>query len=172
VLEELAPARWRASFSLRPLALLENAEPPESAKISRPFARTDDTPGSGLRAGSPSGPTAPDTGTAPWGLLRSCWAQMELSSLDPNLIVELFGSQTLSGATGARHDKGLFISGQAVDETTGAPVTLLGFSETTEGPIAGPPNGTTSYTVRPGNNAMPILVPAPIFFPASCQRLD
>jgi hypothetical protein len=77
---------------------------------------------------------------------------MELSSLDPNLTVELFGSQTLGGATGAHHDKGLFISGQAVDETTGAPVTLLGLFEATEGgPVARPANATTSYTVRPSN---------------------
>jgi hypothetical protein len=82
----------------------------------------------------------------------TCWGQVELSVLDPNLTVELGG--TFGGT--ARHDKGIFISGQAVDAVTGAPVTLLGLFQATEGPAAGPANAKTSYTVRPGNNSVPV----------------
>jgi len=82
-----------------------------------------------------------------------CWGQFELSALDPNLTVELFGSQTL---TGARHDKGLVVSGQAIDAVTGAPVTLLGIIQVNEGPAPGVAASTTSYTIRPGNNSIPI----------------
>jgi hypothetical protein len=86
----------------------------------------------------------------------TCWGQVELAALDPNLTVELFGSQTLLGTPGARHDKGLVISGQAIDEIEGTPVTLLGLFQASEGSIPGPANAVTSYTVRPGNNSKPI----------------
>jgi hypothetical protein len=86
----------------------------------------------------------------------TCWGQAELSSLDPNLTVENFGSQTLNGAAGPRHDKGMFISGQAIDADTGKQVTLLGLFQGSEGPAGGSANSTTSYTIRPGNNSVPI----------------
>jgi hypothetical protein len=85
-----------------------------------------------------------------------CWGQFELESLDPNLTVENFGSQTLNGAVGPRHDKGMFVSGQAIDANTGRPVTLLGLFQGSEGPAGGAANSTTSYTIRPGNNSVPI----------------
>jgi hypothetical protein len=85
-----------------------------------------------------------------------CWGQFALKSLDPNLTVENFGSQTLNGAAGARHDKGMFISGQAIDAVTGKQRTLLGLFQGTEGPAGGNANQTTSYTIRPGNNSVPI----------------
>jgi hypothetical protein len=97
----------------------------------------------------------------------TCWGQVALSVLDPNLTVGLFGSQTLAGTSGGRHDKGFFISGQAsIDTTTGLlPVTLLGIVEASEGPAGGAGNATILYTVRPGNNSVPVLVPPPTFFP-------
>jgi hypothetical protein len=94
----------------------------------------------------------------------TCWGQVQLSTLDPNLTVGLFGSQTLNGTAGARHDKGLFVSGQAINATTGALVTLLGKYSTGEAPVAGgAANITTTYTVMPGNNSVPIRT---TFFPS------
>jgi hypothetical protein len=86
----------------------------------------------------------------------TCWGQVQLSTLDPNLTVGLFGSQTLNGTPGARHDKGLFISGQAIDTVTGNNVTLLGLYSTGEATAGGAANIATTYTVRPGNNSVPI----------------
>ena len=85
----------------------------------------------------------------------TCWGQVELSVLDDNLTVDLFGRQTLTGTPGARHDKGLFISGQAIDTVTGTDVTLLGLFQASEGPTGGPANSAASYTVQPGNNSIP-----------------
>jgi hypothetical protein len=92
----------------------------------------------------------------------TCWGQVVLSVLDGNLTVDLFGRQTLAGTPGARHDKGLFISGQAIDTVTGADVTLLGLFQVTEGPTGGAGNATLSHVVRPGNNSIPIPT---AFFP-------
>ena len=88
----------------------------------------------------------------------TCWGQVELSALDPNLTVELGG--TFGGTT--RHDKGIFISGQAIDASTGLPRTLLGLVQVAEGPVAGPANAVTSYSIRPGNNSIPVPT---IFWP-------
>lgn len=91
-----------------------------------------------------------------------CWGQVELSVLDDNLTVGLFGSQTLTGTPGARHDKGLLISGQAIDTVTGTNVTLLGVFQVSEGPTGGTANATVSHSVRPGNNSIPVPT---TFFP-------
>ena len=93
----------------------------------------------------------------------TCWGQVQLSTLDPNLTVGLFGSQTLNGTAGARHDKGLFVSGQAIDTVTGADVTLLGIFQTGEASAGGAANITSVTTVRPGNNSEPIPT---TFFPS------
>jgi hypothetical protein len=84
----------------------------------------------------------------------TCWGQVELSQgLDPNLTTEAFGS---AFGQGTRHDKGIVISGQAFDPITNKNVTLLGLVQTTEGPVAGAANATTSYTTEPYNNSKPI----------------
>jgi hypothetical protein len=92
----------------------------------------------------------------------TCWGQAVLSVIDDNLTVDLFGRQTLAGTPGARHDKGLLISGQAIDTVTGTNVTLLGVFQVSEGPTGGTANATVSHSVRPGNNSIPVPT---TFFP-------
>jgi hypothetical protein len=85
----------------------------------------------------------------------TCWGQVELSQgLDLNLTTEAFGS---AFGQGARHDKGILISGQAFDPLAyNKHVTMLGLVQTTEGPVPGAKNATTSYATQPGNNSVPI----------------
>jgi hypothetical protein len=84
----------------------------------------------------------------------TCWGQVELSvGLDPNLTVEALGS---SFGAGTRHDKGIMISGQAFDPIKGKDVTLLALVQTSEGPVAGAANMTTSYQTMPYTNSIPI----------------
>ena len=77
----------------------------------------------------------------------TCWGQIRLSNLEPNLTVASMG-----------HSKGLFVSHQAVDPS-GVGRTLLGVVQVTESNAAGGPPGTPfvkSYTVRPSNNSVPV----------------
>lgn len=74
-----------------------------------------------------------------------CYAQYQLTAIDPNLDVENQGTR-----------KGIVVSGQAIDADTGANRTLLAFFQDTEGPAAGVVNQTRSYTIRPSNNSVPI----------------
>jgi hypothetical protein len=82
----------------------------------------------------------------------TCWGQVELSQgLDSFLTTE--GMGTYGGST--RHDKGLVISGQAVDGTNSTtPRTLLGIIETTEGSAPGAWAMTTSYLTGFSNNSI------------------
>jgi hypothetical protein len=82
----------------------------------------------------------------------TCWGQVELSQgLDSFLTTE--GMGTYGGST--RHDKGLVISGQAVDGTNSTtPRTLLGIIETTEGSAPGAWAATTSYLTGFSNNSI------------------
>jgi hypothetical protein len=84
----------------------------------------------------------------------TCWGQVELSQgLDGFLTTEGIG--TYGGTT--RHDKGLVISGQAVDgidSTTHR--TLLGIIVTTEGSSPGAWAATTAYLTGFSNNSIPV----------------
>lgn len=75
----------------------------------------------------------------------TCWGQVQLSAIDPNLTFENMGGS-----------KGLVVSHQAIDSGTGNQRTMLGLFQATEGPASGPAAATESYTVRPSNNSVPI----------------
>jgi hypothetical protein len=84
----------------------------------------------------------------------TCWGQVELSQgLDGFLTTEGIG--TYGGS--ARHDKGLLVSGQAVDGINSTTKkTLLGIIETTEGSAPGAWAATTSYLTSFSNNSIPV----------------
>jgi hypothetical protein len=78
-----------------------------------------------------------------------CWAQYQLTAIDPSLTV---------GSQGTR--KGVVVSGQAVQFNQQTSqydnVTLLAVIQTTEGALSGVANQIRSYVVRPASNSVPI----------------
>jgi len=78
-------------------------------------------------------------------LIFSCWTQIPLTTLDPNL-----------NALTQQTPYGMFVTGHATDEVTGNWRTLLGIVQTTEGPTGGAANSVRSYTVRPANDSVPV----------------